>query len=99
MSDSDAAGDDGSITDEAVLEVFDAIGPPAATTSIIANSLGCATDSARRQLKALAERGLVKRTNTGPVIMWWRPREDVEPPTPVDGPDTDAREETEASPS
>lgn len=98
MSDSDAGGDDGTITDAEVLEVFDTMEPPAATTSNVANILGCATETARRHLEALSDRGLVKRKHSGSVIMWWRPRADVEPPPPVDGPETNALEETEASP-
>ena len=97
MSDSETSNGDVTVTDEDVLEVFNAIEPPAATTSNIANILGCSTDIARRRLEALSDRGLVKRKKGGSVIMWWRPREDVKPPTPVDGPETNALEETEAS--
>lgn len=97
MSDSEAGGDDVTVTDEDVLEVFDAMEPPAATTSNVANILGCSTETAHRHLETLSERGLVKRKHAGSVIMWWRPRKDVEPPPPVDGPNTNALEETEAS--
>jgi len=97
MSDTDTSDGDVTVTDEDVLEVFNAIEPPAATTSNIANILGCSIDTARHHLETLSDRGLVKRKKGGSVILWWRPREDVKPPTPVDGPETNALEETEAS--
>jgi predicted ArsR family transcriptional regulator len=97
MSETETGRNGGSTTDEDVLDVFETMEPPAATTSDVANILGVSTDVARRHLNTLHTEGVVRRRDTGAVLLWWRPRGDVERPDPVDMGDTDALEETEAS--
>ena len=69
------------VTEEKVLDIFEKVRGPVITSSDVAESLGCSTETARRKLKTLYERGEVDRRATAGRVVWWRTSESEEETT------------------
>ena len=74
------------VTEENVLDVFKKVRGPVITSSDVAESLGCSTETARRKLKSLSERGKVNQRSTAGRVVWWR-IDDNEEKTKIDSDD------------
>ena len=54
-----------------ILEVFDEVRGPVITSSDVAEALDCSSETARRELRALAQEGTLSHRTTGRVTVWW----------------------------
>jgi hypothetical protein len=64
-----------------VLAVFDTIPGPVVTSGDVASVTGCSSDSARRKLEELHQRGSLGRRKTAGRVVYWQL--DVADPNPV----------------
>jgi hypothetical protein len=68
-----------------VLEVFETVAGPVVTSSDIASTTGCSSDTARRKLENLHDQGRVGRRKTAGRVVYWRlDAVDPDPVTPDD---------------
>ena len=63
------------VTPEDVLSVFADVRGPVIMTCDVTKRYGCSTDTARRKLDVLYERGLVEYRLAGGRNVWWRTEE------------------------
>ncbi len=59
------------VTQDAVLAVFESVEGPVVTSGDVAETLDCSRETARRKLRTLEEKGRVSSRKTAGRVVWW----------------------------